>query len=118
MAKLVMHRREVNRRMSEMEINRVLSQLKALSTGLDRPANTTSQDGPAFGAILRESLDNVSRKQTDAVELAHRFETGDESTSVAEVMISMQKASVSFQAMSEVRNKLVEAYREIMNMPI
>ena len=50
--------------------------------------------------------------------MMHQFEAGQSGLDISEVMIASQKASVSFQAMTEVRNKLVEAYREIMNMPI
>ena len=46
------------------------------------------------------------------------FETGGSTANVAEVMVAMQKASLSFTAMTQVRNRLVEAYQEIMNMPI
>ncbi len=46
------------------------------------------------------------------------FESGDANVSLAEVMVASQKASVSFQAMLQVRNKLVEAYKDVMNMPM
>ncbi len=50
--------------------------------------------------------------------MASAFETGSGDASLPEVMISMQKASVSFQAMVQVRNKLLDAYNDVMNMPM
>jgi flagellar hook-basal body complex protein FliE len=46
------------------------------------------------------------------------FETGTSNASLAEVMIQMQKSSLAFEGMTQVRNRLVDAYQEIMNMPI
>lgn len=104
--------------MIEMEINRILSQMRALSGEIQgRPATPAEESAP-FGEILRQSIDAVSQQQAAASSLAARFESGATDVSVAEVMISMQKASLSFQAMTEVRNRLVEAYQQVMNMPI
>ena len=50
--------------------------------------------------------------------MAEAFEAGTENVDLADVMISLQKASLSFKAMTEVRNQLVNAYQEIMNMPV
>jgi flagellar hook-basal body complex protein FliE len=50
--------------------------------------------------------------------MAAALERGDMNASLPEVMIALQKASLSFQAMTEVRNRLVSAYQEIMNMPM
>ena len=50
--------------------------------------------------------------------MATAYERGVEGVDITDVMIASQKASVSFQAMVQVRNKLVDAYRDIMNMPI
>jgi len=105
--------------MVNMEINRVIEQMRTLSATLDQPVQRTSQTGQAgFGDVLKQAIDKVNEQQSTASALAKDFQTGDTNTSVAEVMVSMQKASLSFQAMTEVRNRLVDAYREIMNMPI
>ena len=76
--------------------------------------NTT----PNFQDMFANAIDSVNANQKAAGQLATRFEQGDPSVDLPEVMIAMQKSSVSFQAMTEVRNKLVEAYREIMSMPV
>jgi flagellar hook-basal body complex protein FliE len=104
--------------MVEMEINKVLSQMRALSAEIHgaRPTETTAPS--AFGDLLRQSIEKVNEQQATATGLVQAFESGASDVSVAEVMISMQKASISFQAMTEVRNRLVEAYQQVMNMPI
>ncbi len=107
--------------MIEMEISKVLGQMRALSAEIQAPGQPAQAAGPGgvnFGEVLRQSIDSVSEQQAAAQSLATRFETGAADVSVAEVMVSMQKASLSFQAMTEVRNRLVEAYQQVMNMPI
>lgn len=108
--------------MIEMEINKVLSQMRALSGELQaRPqAQPLDQSGASvdFGELLRQSIGKVNEQQSVATNLLTQFESGAADVSVAEVMVSMQKASLSFQAMNEVRNRLVEAYQQVMNMPI
>jgi flagellar hook-basal body complex protein FliE len=71
-----------------------------------------------FGDLLKRSIDAVNATQQDANAMRTAFEQGDQNLDLAEVMIAMQKSSVSFQAMVEVRNKLVEAYKDIKNMPV
>jgi flagellar hook-basal body complex protein FliE len=71
-----------------------------------------------FAAMLKQSIESVNDTQQTAGKMAQAFETGDTNVSLAEVMVASQKASVSFQAMLQVRNKLVEAYKDVMNMPM
>jgi flagellar hook-basal body complex protein FliE len=71
-----------------------------------------------FGEALKASLDQVNQTQQSANALGQAFESGTSTASLAEVMIAMQKASISFQATVQVRNKLVSAYQDIMNMPV
>lgn len=73
---------------------------------------------PSFQTMFKNAIDNVNSQQQAASQLATRFEQGDPSIDLPEVMIALQKSSVSFQAMTQVRNKLVEAYKDIMNMPV
>lgn len=73
---------------------------------------------PDFQSMFKNAIDNVNENQKAAANLATRFEQGDASIDLPEVMIALQKSSVSFQAMTQVRNKLVEAYKDVMNMPV
>ncbi len=71
-----------------------------------------------FGEALRSSLDGVNGAQRKAEALGQRFALGDESVNLSDVMIASQKASIGFQATVQVRNKLVSAYHDIMNMQV
>lgn len=106
--------------MSDMEINRVIAQMRALSSEI-RPQTTPeirSPGDPDFGAIMRNAISAVNEQQSIAGSMVEGFLTGESDRSLAEVMVQTQKAGLSFRAMSEVRNRLIEAYREVMNMPI
>ena len=105
--------------MSTPEINQVLAQMRvarAQAMGNDMAVEQSPQTG--FGELLKRSIDAVNDTQQEANAMRTAFEQGDEGLDLAEVMIAMQKSSVSFQAMVEVRNKLVEAYKDIKNMPV
>ncbi|MDH5275237.1 MAG: flagellar hook-basal body complex protein FliE [Gammaproteobacteria bacterium] len=107
--------------MSSMEINKVLTQMRALQGSMGLPEPNSRPDaagGTDFGQILGQSISKVNEQQAVSQELITGFQTGTGTASVAEVMVAMQKASLSFTAMTQVRNKLVDAYQEIMNMPI
>ena len=71
-----------------------------------------------FAKLLKQGLDSVNATQAKATDLAAKFERGVPGVELPQVMLEMQKANVSFRALTEVRNKFVEAYREIMNMPL
>ena len=73
---------------------------------------------PNFQDMFKNAIDTVNANQKTSGDLQKRFEQGDPSVDLPEVMIAMQKSSVSFQAMTQVRNKLVEAYKDVMNMPV
>lgn len=106
--------------MSEMNVNQVLAQMRAMSleAGSANVAEVSSGGGADFAAMLKQTIGAVNETQQTAGKMTTAFETGDTHVSLAEVMVASQKASVSFQAMLQVRNKLVEAYQDVMNMPM
>ena len=71
-----------------------------------------------FSDALKAQLENVSNAQNQADDMGKRFAAGDDSVSLSDTMIAMQKASITFQATVQVRNKLVSAYHDIMNMQV
>jgi flagellar hook-basal body complex protein FliE len=75
----------------------------------------TSND---FSSVLRTSVDAVNATQQRAQQATSAWERGDSEASLTQVMVSLQKADVSFKAMMEVRNKMVDAYQEVMRMSI
>ena len=108
--------------MNTVDVNQVLAQMRLLEAqakgGLPGPSSVEEGQGSSFSDLLKNSIDSVNETQQKAGELTKAFEMGDESVDLAEVMIAVQKSSVSFQAMVQVRNKLVEAYKDVMNMSI
>jgi flagellar hook-basal body complex protein FliE len=106
--------------MSTPEINQVLAQMRVLAAqaeGANQPAAEPA-GAPAFGDLLHNSINAVNDTQQRAGELTKAFELGEPGIDLAQVMVATQKANVSFQAMVQVRNKLVEAYKDVMNMPL
>lgn len=86
----------------------------ALAPGATNPSSGT----PGFGETLNKALDSVSATQHRSAELQKAFEMGDPNADLARVMVAMQQSSVAFRATVEVRNRLVQAYQDVMNMPI
>ncbi|MFU8787671.1 MAG: flagellar hook-basal body complex protein FliE [Methylobacter sp.] len=111
--------------MSEMNVKQVLAQMQAMSfeAGSTKEIGSIKMEesgggGADFAAMLKQTIGAVNDSQQTAGKMADAFEKGDTSFSLADVMVASQKASVSFQAMLQVRNKLVEAYKDVMNMPM
>lgn len=109
-----------------MNVDQVLNQIRSLR----QEAASRIQANPvaphqgealtrtSFDELLSQSVNSVSATQKHAAALATSFERGDSNTSLAEVMVASQKASVSFTAMVEVRNKMIDAYQEVMRMSV
>lgn len=106
--------------MNEIRMTELLAEMQRLaaSAGANPAPADAPQNGEGFSALLQASIDGVNQAQMSAGEMAAAFERGEADVSLPEVMLALQKASLSFQAMTEVRNQLVSAYQEIMNMPV
>lgn len=76
---------------------------------------STSIDG--FANLLAEQVQNVNTMQTDANDMVHSLLTGGD-VNDAEVLTAVQKADLAFRMLLQVRNKLIEAYREIQQIQI
>ncbi|MFZ6846380.1 flagellar hook-basal body complex protein FliE [Undibacterium sp. RuTC16W] len=112
------------------QINAMVAQLKAAAARMESAVPTAASGvggingepiAPAkldFADALKASLDQVNNVQMTSQELGKKFALGDDKVSLSDVMISMQKANISFQTTVQVRNKLVSAYHDIMNMQI
>ena len=103
-------------------IEQMLSELRSTAQLASGKALAPKQAGEAgaadFGQILKSTLDQVNQAQVDAQKLAQDFSAGNGNASLQDVMMSLQKANLSFQQMVQVRNKLVTAYQDIMNMSV
>jgi flagellar hook-basal body complex protein FliE len=104
----------------------ILERNQALSRGSEAASvggvDSTAKAGGAdlaggFGAKLESALKAVNATQDEAGKLSAAYERGD-NIDVAQVMLSRQKASISFEATLQVRNKLLSAYKDIMSMPV
>ncbi|WP_096084572.1 flagellar hook-basal body complex protein FliE [Agaribacterium haliotis] len=112
-----------------IDVNRLLVEMRALksqtqafgATGVDsRPgvAPLEQNNGPRFNEVLASAVDKVNEVQQASKSMGNAYLKGEPGIDVTDVMIASQKASVAFESMVQVRNKLVEAYRDVMNMPI
>ncbi|WP_150137493.1 flagellar hook-basal body complex protein FliE [Candidatus Enterovibrio escicola] len=89
--------------------------LEMRSLGRTETSQEVNQD---FGTLLSSAIQKVNGLQKTSSALAVRFDRGDRSLSLSDVMIASNKSSVAFEATVQTRNKLVEAYKELMNMPV
>jgi flagellar hook-basal body complex protein FliE len=106
--------------MSSMQISQVLAEMRALqsrASGISESPAAAAQPSE-FANLLKNSVDHVASMQNQATALADAYETGDKSVDLTKVMLEVQKASLAFRAMTEVRNKLVDAYQQVMNMSV
>ena len=105
---------EFNRLMLEMRSMQMeaMAKVKPVQVAAPEPG------APSFSEMLGQAVNKVSETQQASSQLATAFEMGQGGVDISDVMIASQKASVSFQAMTQVRNKLVQAYQDIMQMPV
>ncbi|MHB0975492.1 MAG: flagellar hook-basal body complex protein FliE [Thiobacillus sp.] len=103
-------------------IEAMVAQLKAAQAratpAADTPVQARAAGAVDFSSALKSSLDQVNQVQLQSQQLAQRFEMGDATVSLSDAMISLQKSSIALQQTVQVRNKLVAAYQEIMNMGV
>jgi flagellar hook-basal body complex protein FliE len=106
--------------MQSMSLEASGNRVSTLQNGFEqgssiKPINNSSND---FGNLFKSAIDNLSELQKDAGQKRTAFEMGDSSVTLGESMIAANKAGLAFSATMQVRNKFVEAYKEIMSMPV
>ena len=106
--------------MSDIAINQVLTQMRTVAAGISPEGlqAVESAGEPSFAKMMADAISEVNQAMRASQSVQERFESGDSSLSIAEVMITSQKANIQFTGMIEVRNKLLSAYQDIMNMQI
>ena len=72
----------------------------------------------AFANMLNQAFENVNFLQNDSTNKQTRFDLGDRSVTLSDVMLASQKSSISFEATIQIRNKMIEAYKTISQMQI
>ena len=102
-------------------LDQMLTELRsasAITSG--KPAQPTGAVGADtdFALALKSAIDQVSQVQQSAQQMTQEFASGNSNVNLQDVMVNLQKANLSFQQMVQVRNKLVSAYHDIMNMQV
>ncbi len=113
------------------DITQVLAQMRMIQAQMQRPASEMApgriepgqlarpqSPAPAFGELFSQAIDSVNAVQQQANTLREGYEVGQPGVSLTQVMIAAEKSSIAFEAMTQVHNKLVDAYKDIMNMPV
>ena len=108
--------------MSQIDVNNLLSQMRQMTAQV-RPPETAVTAAPAggqgdFSALLKQSISAVGQNQMEAGRMAASFERGDAGADLGRTMVAVQKADLSLRTMVAVQSKLVDAYKDIMNMPV
>jgi flagellar hook-basal body complex protein FliE len=103
-----------------MQISQVLSEMRALQARASGAAESpVAMTQPSeFANLMKGSVDHIASMQNQATALADAYESGDKTIDLTKVMLEVQKAGLAFRAMTEVRNKLVDAYQQVMNMSV
>jgi flagellar hook-basal body complex protein FliE len=108
--------------MSMIDVNNLLSQMRQMSAQVRMPETAFKaapvDAQPDFSAVLKQSISAVGRSQMEAGNMAASFERGDAGADLGRTMIAIQKADLSLRTMVAVQSKLVDAYKDIMNMPV
>jgi len=102
------------------QMDQLLSELRSAAAlaGGKTADHAAPAGGPDFAQVLKSTIDQVSAAQVDARQMAEDFSSGQSEVNLQDVMINLQKANLSFQQMVQVRNKLVSAYHDIMNIQV
>ena len=106
--------------MNTINTNALLLQLRAMAQEAGVPESESGKpvQDVDFSEVMKNTMEKVNERSTEATKLMQSFDAGDPDVELADVMIAMQKARVSFEALTQVRNKMVSAYQDIMNMPL
>ena len=106
--------------MNTIDTNQLLMQLRAAAAQAQKPtAPQVEQPGAAnFSSLLTQSIEKVNDMQQTAGNMTKAFEMGDPNVTLPEVMIAKSKAGLAFEGMVQVRNKMIDAYQEVMRMQV
>jgi flagellar hook-basal body complex protein FliE len=106
--------------MNVSNVDSLLTQMRAAMAVAQgqAPQAPAATSGADFANVLKSSLEGVNQAQQQAERMQRAFVLGDDKVSLSDTMIAMQKANISFQTAVQVRNKVVAAYNDIMNMQV
>ena len=104
--------------MTDINTVNLLNQIRTMTAQAEGSIAAPVGNQAPFSAVFQNALDQVNNLSQTSDALKTRFEIGDPNVSLGEVMIAAQKSSLGFEATVRVRNKVVQAYQDILNMPI
>lgn len=99
----------------EMQAMASMAKLDVMPNAPQAELNPSSKN---FSDMLGKAINNVNDMQLESKNMQVAFEMGDKSMSLADVMLAKEKSGIAFEATVQVRNKVMEAYKQIMNMPV
>lgn len=109
---------------SRSDIDTTLSKIRSISNqtkafGTSAPTSTANVSPfQSLMSIAKDSIQSVSQSQQHTDLMKNAYISGDKNVSISQVMIASVKSKVAFEGLVAVRNKLIESYKEIMNIPI
>lgn len=110
---------EIRNMRSQMMENQRVEQDNNIRGQVDRPARVQeTSETPNFGDMLSQAVGSVNELQQSSSDLKTAYDMGDPNVDITRVMIASEKSSISFEALTQVRNRVVKAYEDIMNMPV
>lgn len=110
---------EIRSMRSQMMENQRVEQDNNIRGRMDGPSKVQeTSDTPKFSDMLSQAVGSVNELQQTSSDMKTAYEMGDPNMDISRVMIASEKASISFEALTQVRNRVVKAYEDIMNMPV
>jgi flagellar hook-basal body complex protein FliE len=110
---------EIRNMRSQMMENQRVEQDNNIRGRVDGPSRVQeTSETPKFSDMLSQAVGSVNELQQASSDLKTRYDMGDPNVDISRVMIASEKSSISFEALTQVRNRVVKAYEDIMNMPV
>ena len=104
--------------MNEINTDNLLVQMRVMAAQAQGETTTEKTELADFGGLLKQSIDQVNEMQQQSRTAKEAFQAGTGDMSLAEVMLTSEKAGIAFQAVLQVRNKVIQAYQDVINMPL
>lgn len=104
--------------MSDINTVNLFNQMQSMAAKAEGSIVDTQANQSSFRAVFQNAMNQVSNLSEKADSLKTRYELGDSKVSIGEVMIATQKSNIGLEAAIKVRNKFLQAYQDIMGMPV
>lgn len=107
----------------DIKAQSLYNELQAMAVQSQMPINNiqpnvVNPSAQNFSDMLSSAINKVNSMQLDAKDKTIKFEMGDPNMSLADVMVAKEKSGIAFEATLQVRNKVMDAYKQIMQMPV